>query len=147
MQELLWDRRCVLRILDHVGVPTPHRVEVSRDGGPKISEDVKAQVEASLGLKLEWPVNGPDFKLRDDGNAIIVDGKVMEKPFVEKPVSGEDHNIYIYHRDGGGRRLFRKVGRRCLLRPSHQLKPLFQSFHTGWQPVKRPRHRFGTTSD
>ncbi|KAG8954007.1 hypothetical protein FRC04_000991 [Tulasnella sp. 424] len=110
MQELLWDRRCVLKILDHVGVPSPYRVEVSRDGGPKISEDVKAQVEASLGLKLEWPVLGPDFKLREDGDAIIVDGKVIEKPFVEKPVSGEDHNIYIYNRGGGGRRLFRKIG-------------------------------------
>lgn len=147
MQELLWDRRCVLKILDHVGVPSPYRVEVSRDGGPKISEDVKAQVEASLGLKLEWPVLGPDFKLREDGDAIIVDGKVIEKPFVEKPVSGEDHNIYIYNRGGGGRRLFRKVGRRCLLRPSHQLKPFSQSSHTDWQPVKRLRPRIDRTSD
>ncbi|KIO19181.1 hypothetical protein M407DRAFT_11521 [Tulasnella calospora MUT 4182] len=110
MQELLWDRRCVLRILDHVGVPCPHRVEVSRDGGPTISEDVKAQVEATIELKLEWPVNGPEYKLREDKDAIIVNGKVVEKPFVEKPVSGEDHNINIYFRGGGGRRLFRKIG-------------------------------------
>ncbi|KAG8995548.1 hypothetical protein FRB90_000144 [Tulasnella sp. 427] len=110
MQELLWDRRCVLKILDHVGVPCPLRVEVSRDGGPQISDEVKAKVEESIGLKLEWPVNSPDFKVREDKDAIIVDGKVMEKPFVEKPVSGEDHNINIYYRGGGGRRLFRKIG-------------------------------------
>jgi inositol hexakisphosphate/diphosphoinositol-pentakisphosphate kinase len=54
-----------------------------------------------------------DVILRADGDAIIVNGVVVEKPFVEKPVDGEDHNVYIYHRGGGGRRLFRKV--------SHQL--------------------------
>jgi hypothetical protein len=47
--------------------------------------------------------------LREDGDAIIINGTVMEKPFVEKPVDGEDHNVYIYYRGGGGRRLFRKV--------------------------------------
>jgi inositol hexakisphosphate/diphosphoinositol-pentakisphosphate kinase len=53
---------------------------------------------------------GREVILREDGDAIIINGVAFEKPFVEKPVDGEDHNVFIYHRGGGGRRLFRKVG-------------------------------------
>ncbi|KAL5527236.1 hypothetical protein ACEPAG_6027 [Sanghuangporus baumii] len=110
MQALLWDRRLVGAVLDHLHVPVPKRLEVSRDGGPKVDEELQILVQDKLGLKLGSLVVTPEVRLREDGNAIIVDDQVMEKPFVEKPVSGEDHNVYIYFRDGGGRRLFRKVG-------------------------------------
>lgn len=108
-QALLWDRRLVGAILDHLNVPTPKRVEVSRDGGPKVEPELVALMKKRLGITLGGFAVTPEVTLRDDGNAIIIDGKVMEKPFVEKPVSGEDHNVYIYFRGGGGRRLFRKV--------------------------------------
>ncbi|WWD19022.1 hypothetical protein CI109_103479 [Kwoniella shandongensis] len=136
MQSLLWDRRLVLAILDHVGVPTPRRAEVSRDGGPHVPRVLRRKVRRDLGLVLPGPKAKDEEEwgsvvvperwagksrkeivprdreviLREDGDAIIVAGQVVEKPFVEKPVDGEDHNVYIYYRGGGGRRLFRKVG-------------------------------------
>ncbi|KAL4975797.1 histidine phosphatase superfamily-domain-containing protein [Aspergillus desertorum] len=124
MQKVLWDRRLCLRILDHMSVPTPKRVEVNRDGGPTLESPELAQhVYRLTGVKLDGPADGtgggtPKTKivtLSDDGDSLIVDGKYFRKPFVEKPVSGEDHNIHIYfpkdqQYGGGGRRLFRKVG-------------------------------------
>jgi hypothetical protein len=95
MQSVLWDRRLVLAILDHIGVPTPRRVEVSRDGGPVIDEGVREKMKKELGLifggwggegpKVEGGVvRGKDVQLREDGDAVIVNGTVVEKPFVEK---------------------------------------------------------------
>jgi inositol-hexakisphosphate/diphosphoinositol-pentakisphosphate 1-kinase len=108
-QALLWDRRLVGRILDHLQVPTPKRLEISRDGGPKVDKELRDLVKKRVGLVLGGYEVTPEVALREDGDAIIIDGKVLEKPFVEKPVSGEDHNVYIYFKGGGGRRLFRKV--------------------------------------
>jgi hypothetical protein len=121
MQQVLWDRRLCLQILDKLKVPTPKRVEVTRDGGPKLAspEFAKALFERT-GVRLPGPEDGTgggvpppaSVELSEDGNTLRVDGKTITKPFVEKPVSGEDHNINIYyHTDegGGGRRLFRKV--------------------------------------
>ncbi|KAJ7180047.1 cortical actin cytoskeleton protein asp1 [Mycena crocata] len=110
-QALLWDRRLVGAVLDHLKVPTPTRLEVSRDGGPRVDNELKDLIKKKLGLTIGGFTATPEVTLREDGDAIIIDGKVLEKPFVEKPVSGEDHNVYIYFRGGGGRRLFRKAGR------------------------------------
>ncbi|KAJ7276356.1 histidine phosphatase superfamily-domain-containing protein [Mycena haematopus] len=110
LQVLLWDRRLVGAVLDHLKVPTPPRLEVSRDGGPRVDNELKDLVQARLGLTIGGFTVTPEVSLREDGDAIIIDGQVLEKPFVEKPVSGEDHNVYIYFRGGGGRRLFRKAG-------------------------------------
>ncbi|KAK0486953.1 cortical actin cytoskeleton protein asp1 [Armillaria luteobubalina] len=109
-QALLWDRRLVGAVLDHLKVPTPPRLEVTRDGGPKIDPDLINLMKQRHGITLGGYQVTPEVILREDGDAIIIDGKVLEKPFVEKPVSGEDHNVYIYFKGGGGRRLFRKVG-------------------------------------
>ncbi|KAH9918190.1 histidine phosphatase superfamily-domain-containing protein [Epithele typhae] len=109
-QALLWDRRLVGAVLDHLKVPTPNRLEVSRDGGPKVDDELRDLMKQKIGISLGGFQVTPEVSMSPDNNAIIIDGHIMEKPFVEKPVSGEDHNVYIYFREGGGRRLFRKVG-------------------------------------
>ena len=51
--------------------------------------------------------------LVEQDDHVEVNGVVFNKPFVEKPVSAEDHNIYVYYptsAGGGSQRLFRKVG-------------------------------------
>ncbi|KAL6309591.1 histidine phosphatase superfamily-domain-containing protein [Sparassis latifolia] len=109
-QALLWDRRLVGTVLDHLKVPTPRRLEVSRDGGPKVEEELQEIMKRRIGVDLGGFRVTPEVIMSKDGDAIIIDGEIMEKPYVEKPVSGEDHNVYIYFKGGGGRMLFRKVG-------------------------------------
>lgn len=119
MQKVLWDRRLCLHILDRIGVPTPKRLEVNRDGGPgTLTPDVAKHIKEVSGVHFE--PEEPRFskaphrvELLDDGDILSVDGALLKKPFVEKPVSGEDHNITIYFSKssgGGARRLFRKIG-------------------------------------
>ncbi|CAO3589087.1 unnamed protein product [Absidia cylindrospora] len=117
MQSLLWDRRVVLAVLDAIGVPTPPRVVVSRDGGAKVDADAAKAFKEYNGMDLDriltnYAKNTPSVEITRDG--LTGDGdKCLEKPFIEKPVDSENHNINIYYPKslgGGGRRLFRKIG-------------------------------------
>lgn len=123
MQKILWDRRLCLRVLDKVGVPTPRRLEVNRDGGPRLeSASLARRLRSFTGLSLEGASDGTggglappkSIEMAEDGDVIILNGKALRKPFVEKPANGEDHNVMVYfprsHHGGGGRRLFRKIG-------------------------------------
>ncbi|GAP82605.1 putative inositol pyrophosphate synthase [Rosellinia necatrix] len=119
MQKILWDRRLCLRILDKINVPTPQRIEVNRDGGPDLlTPEVAKHTREVSGIDLETTeleqYRAPrKVELLDDGDILSVDGALLKKPFVEKPISGEDHNIIIYFprsAGGGARKLFRKIG-------------------------------------
>ena len=53
--------------------------------------------------------------VNEQDDQIEINGEIFHKPFVEKPVSAENHDVYIYFPSsagGGSQRLFRKVRRR-----------------------------------
>uniref|UniRef100_A0A2M4AFQ5 Inositol hexakisphosphate and diphosphoinositol-pentakisphosphate kinase n=2 Tax=Anopheles triannulatus TaxID=58253 RepID=A0A2M4AFQ5_9DIPT len=92
MQFDIQDRRRVYAILEQEGIEIPRYAVLDRD---------------SLDPKQHELVESEDH--------VEVNGIVFNKPFVEKPVSAEDHNIYIYYptsAGGGSQRLFRKIGSR-----------------------------------
>lgn len=143
MQTILWDRRMCLSILTKLGVPTPARVEVSRDGGPvALSTDIAQRMKQLTGVELIGSEDGrggglpppKDVHMEDDNDTLVVDGKKLRKPFVEKPTSGEDHNINIYYpksQGGGGRKLFRKVNNKSSEKDENLIIPLAITEPTG----------------
>jgi hypothetical protein len=100
-QELLQDRRKVYDLLEASGIDVPRHVYLSRDG----------YVSTGTG-----DGNGSgEQELQEFDDHIEVNGVAIHKPFVEKPVNAEDHNIAIYYptsAGGGCKKLFRKIGNR-----------------------------------
>ncbi|CCH60022.1 hypothetical protein TBLA_0C02100 [Henningerozyma blattae CBS 6284] len=134
MQKALWDRRLCLQILQAANIPTPRRLMIIRDGGPKVDKQLKEKL-SKAGVEVDKMVESR-WKMIDD-DTLEVDGHIMRKPFVEKPVDGEDHNIFIYYHSkngGGGRRLFRKVGNKSsefdpsLITPRRQGSYIYEEF-------------------
>uniref|UniRef100_A0A3Q2QVS2 Inositol hexakisphosphate and diphosphoinositol-pentakisphosphate kinase n=1 Tax=Fundulus heteroclitus TaxID=8078 RepID=A0A3Q2QVS2_FUNHE len=92
MQYFIQDRREVYRILQEEGIDLPRYAVLNRD-----------------------PDNPEECNLVEGEDHVEVSGEVFPKPFVEKPVCAEDHNVYIYYptsAGGGSQRLFRKIGSR-----------------------------------
>ncbi|XP_051776782.1 inositol hexakisphosphate and diphosphoinositol-pentakisphosphate kinase 2-like isoform X2 [Erpetoichthys calabaricus] len=92
MQYFIQDRREVYRILQEEGIDLPRYAVLNRD-----------------------PDNPEECNLIEGEDHVEVNGEIFQKPFVEKPVSAEDHNVYIYYptsAGGGSQRLFRKIGSR-----------------------------------
>ncbi|XP_042424575.1 inositol hexakisphosphate and diphosphoinositol-pentakisphosphate kinase VIP1-like isoform X1 [Zingiber officinale] len=91
-QHLLHDRRKVYEQLEVFGVPVPNYALVNR----------------------EYPYQELEYFIEEE-DYVEVHGKRFWKPFVEKPVDGDDHSIMIYYPSsagGGMKELFRKVGNR-----------------------------------
>ncbi|KAF7683215.1 Inositol hexakisphosphate and diphosphoinositol-pentakisphosphate kinase [Astathelohania contejeani] len=109
MQYALFDRRVTMTILQSLSINTPRCLFVNRTEF-SLPFGLIDDIESCFNIKLKFPLNEVE---EIDENTIRIDGKIMKKPFVEKPVSSEDHNIYVYYPNGGGvRKLFRKQNNR-----------------------------------
>lgn len=106
MQYDIQDRRKVYATLENEGIEIPRYAVLDRD-----SSDPKRKA-LLLSKLVSWGIIILDHELVESEDHVEVNGVVFNKPFVEKPVSAEDHNIYIYYptsAGGGSQRLFRKV--------------------------------------
>lgn len=115
MQYVLLDRRLVMLVLEANDVPTPRRLTLNRDGGPQVPAEVVELVSRDFNINLNNPklFAPPTHKVTQNDDELRVGKSSITKPFLEKPVNAEDHNICIYYPQsmgGGVRRLFRKVG-------------------------------------
>ncbi|KAJ6423566.1 hypothetical protein OIU84_024521 [Salix udensis] len=91
-QHLLHDRRKVYERLEMFGIPVPRYALVNR----------------------EFPYQELGYFIEEE-DFVEVHGNRFWKPFVEKPVDGDDHSIMIYYPSsagGGMKEMFRKVGNR-----------------------------------
>ncbi|GFV05616.1 inositol hexakisphosphate and diphosphoinositol-pentakisphosphate kinase [Trichonephila clavipes] len=102
MQYDIQDRRKVYSILENEGIELPRYAVLDRESEHPSEEKTYEEL-----VKVTELVESEDH--------VEVDGVIFNKPFVEKPISAEDHNIYIYYptsAGGGSQRLFRKIGSR-----------------------------------
>ncbi|XP_024521024.1 inositol hexakisphosphate and diphosphoinositol-pentakisphosphate kinase VIP1 [Selaginella moellendorffii] len=91
-QHLLHDRRKVYSRLEEYGITIPNYALVNR----------------------EFPNQELEY-FSEEEDYIEVNGKRIFKPFVEKPVNGDNHSVMIYYPSaagGGMKELFRKIGNR-----------------------------------
>ena len=75
-------RRIIYNLLEKDGIDVPPYIVVDCSNGDSHSTDV----------------------VEIDDDTVEIKGRIFHKPFVEKPASAENHNVYFYlpTKDGGG---------------------------------------------
>ena len=84
LSETLENRSTIFHHLEKLNIPMPKFVTCSRD------------LENS-----ETDNSGHSSILEEFGDRIIVNGVVLYKPFVEKPLETDKHDVVIYYKNGG----------------------------------------------
>ena len=129
MQRVLMDRRRVYDLLEASGIDVPRHVFMNRDGYVPTMDllnnasnqflnnnDTASIISNNTSSIIMSEHDGEnECELVEHDDHIEVNGVVIHKPFVEKPVDADDHNIAIYYpysAGGGCKKLFRKIGDR-----------------------------------
>ncbi|XP_076472834.1 inositol hexakisphosphate and diphosphoinositol-pentakisphosphate kinase 2-like isoform X2 [Babylonia areolata] len=97
MQKILQDRTEVYRVLAEHSVPHPRYTVLNRE-------------------------KDPNCEVKETDDSIEINSQRYIKPFVEKPIDAENHNVYIYFPQsagGGSTHLFRKVKDRSSVYSPH----------------------------
>jgi len=121
MQRVLMDRRRVYDLLEASGIDVPRHVYMNRDGYvstpilPAKTSHSNSDTMSVCSKRSDDSDHDAESELVEYDDHIEVNGVRIDKPFVEKPVDADDHNIAIYYPNsagGGCKKLFRKIGDR-----------------------------------
>jgi inositol-hexakisphosphate/diphosphoinositol-pentakisphosphate 1-kinase len=113
MQYVLQDRRLTQLILEAIDVPTPKRIWLNgqKDSPPTV---LSSELNEVVSRDFNVDISSSQYYKRPAGacltaNGIRVGREILARPFIEKPANADDHNIWIYQKDGIVCKLFRKV--------------------------------------
>lgn len=117
MQYVLQDRRLTQLILEAIDVPTPKRIWLNNpeDSPPTV---LSAELNEIVSRDFNVDISSSQYYKRPAGacltaNGIRVGRETLPRPFIEKPANADDHNIWIYQKDGIVCKLFRKVANKA----------------------------------
>ena len=87
-------------------------IQIKRTLSPR--KDSGLNIEFNMPEKEEILYQDPELDFKEYEDFIMIDGQKLQKPFVEKPVNAEDHEIKIYYSNlnpcgSGYNVLFRKT--------------------------------------
>lgn len=118
LQSVMRDRAAVYAVLQRAAVPQPNTVICNRERGDRALLDgdtlvvVKSQV-ASPSMNDKHQSQQLKFDHLPHGTGSKQVSLTMRKPFVEKPLNADDHNVYVYYPGHVVQQLFRKTANAC----------------------------------
>lgn len=135
MQKCLLDRRNVRDVLEKAGVGVLRNVVVDRSNGDYVVQSENGQGDCLYVYR--GGESGKGLRRARKGGECV---ERIYKPFVEKPVRAEDHNVFVYFKGGGVRKLFSKTRKRSSIFDRERRKVRSGGNYV-YEPYLEPRGR------